>query len=100
LRVEQSFTILWFLWGFSIERQCSGVGGKQHGRQSLDRQKLEKRYSVLRRRAVPLQSCLLSGGLRLFLSKAPETASLAAGEELNPALYEPFYDSACGPMRP
>jgi hypothetical protein len=38
---------------------------------------------------------LAFGGFRLFLSKVAGTVFLAAGEEINPALYEPFYDSAC-----
>jgi hypothetical protein len=43
-------------------------------------------------RSIPL---LAFGGFRLFLSKAARTVNLAAGENFNPALYEPFYDSAC-----
>jgi hypothetical protein len=51
---------------------------------------------VLHRRAVPFQSFFGAfGGFRLFLSKVAGTVFLAAGEEFNPALYEPFYDSAC-----
>jgi hypothetical protein len=47
--------------------------------------------------AAPCRSSFLAvfGGFRLFLSKAAGTVSLAAGENFNPALYEPFYDSAC-----
>jgi hypothetical protein len=43
-------------------------------------------------RSIPL---LAFGGFRLFLSKAARTVNLAAGENFNPALCEPFYDSAC-----
>jgi hypothetical protein len=65
-------------------------------RESFARQKLEKRYSLLRRRAVPFQfSCWVWRLSFVSLSKAPGTVSLAAGEKFNPALCEPFCDSAC-----
>jgi hypothetical protein len=45
-----------FCGGSALRGNARGLGGKRHSRESFDRQKLEKRYSVLRRRAVPFQS--------------------------------------------
>jgi hypothetical protein len=47
--------------GLSAMRgDARGLGGKQRSRQSFDRQKLKKRYSVLRRRAVSFKfSCFV-----------------------------------------
>ena len=53
------------------------------------------------RRAVPFQSTFWRfGGFRLFLSKAAGTVLSRRVNKFNPALYEPFYDSACAPMLP
>jgi hypothetical protein len=73
---------------------------KPSRRQSIDRQKLEKRYNVLRRRAVPFLSTYYVWRLSSLPLESHRNGLSRGGEMLNPALYEPFYDSACAPKQP
>jgi hypothetical protein len=50
-----------------------GIGGKQHGRLGFDRQKLEKRNSVLRRREMPFEFfCFVWPLSFVFLESRPK----------------------------
>jgi len=53
LRAEQPFALLGFPQGFSMMRRGVQSGDEPPNRESFDLQKLEKRYSLVRRRAVP-----------------------------------------------
>jgi hypothetical protein len=79
LRVEQSFcACLVSAEGSALCGDARGLG-QATSPLKLDRQKLEKRYSVLRRRAVPFQSVFGVGWLSFVSLESPRNGLSRGG---------------------
>jgi hypothetical protein len=95
-RAQRTFALLWFLKGLQRNAPMALGWGASNKPPKLRSTETGETLQFIAA-AAPCRSSLLSafGGFVCFSRKPPERSISRRVMNFNPALYEPFYDSAC-----